>query len=180
MTFSNTFVSMKITASHPHFIEVLLEVQLTVNRHWFRKLLGSKQETRKNVGQMTCKITMLLCFWDPRDKVSRYNASNHDDVIKSKHFPPYWPFVRGIHRSLVNSPHKGQWRETLMFSFVSAWINSWVNNREAGDLRCHHTHHDVIVMWQVTGCSRVAVLGGIISFYEFKQQSHAVWSHIKP
>ena len=34
----------------------------------------------------------------------------HDDVIKLKHFPPYWPFVRVIHRSPVNSPHKGHWR----------------------------------------------------------------------
>ena len=33
---------------------------------------------------------------------------NHDDVIKWKHFPRYWLFVRGIHRSPVNSPHKGQ------------------------------------------------------------------------
>ena len=33
----------------------------------------------------------------------------HNDVIKWKHFPRYWPFVRGTHRSLVNSPHKGQW-----------------------------------------------------------------------
>ena len=24
---------------------------------------------------------------------------HHDDVIKWKHFPRYWPFVRGIHRS---------------------------------------------------------------------------------
>ena len=32
----------------------------------------------------------------------------HDDVIKWKHFPRYWPFVRGMHRSPVNSPHKGQ------------------------------------------------------------------------
>ena len=32
------------------------------------------------------------------------------DVIKWKHFPRYWPFVRGIQRSPVNSPHKGQWR----------------------------------------------------------------------
>ena len=31
---------------------------------------------------------------------------SHDDVIKWKHFPRYWPFVRGIHRSPVNSPHK--------------------------------------------------------------------------
>ena len=61
--------------------------------------------------------------------------SNHDDVIKWKHFPRYWPFVRGIHRSTVNSPHKGQWRGALMFSLICAWINGWVNNCEAGDLR---------------------------------------------
>ena len=36
------------------------------------------------------------------------NLSQHDDVIKWKHFPRYWPFVRGIHRSPVNYPHKGQ------------------------------------------------------------------------
>ena len=29
-------------------------------------------------------------------------------------FSRYWPFVRGIHRSLVISPHKGQWRGALM------------------------------------------------------------------
>ena len=39
----------------------------------------------------------------------------HDDVIKWKHFPCYWPFVLGIHRSPVNSPHKGQWRGPLCF-----------------------------------------------------------------
>ena len=34
--------------------------------------------------------------------------THHDDVIKWKQFPRYWPFVRRIHRSPVNSPHKGQ------------------------------------------------------------------------
>ena len=70
----------------------------------------------------------------------------HDDVIKWKHFPRYWPFVRGIHRSPVNSPHKGQWCGALMFSFICVWINGWVYNRDAGDLRCDHAHYDVIVM----------------------------------
>ena len=51
---------------------------------------------------------------------------HHDDVIKWKHFPRYWPFVRGIHRSPVNSPHKGQWRGASMFSLICVWINSWV------------------------------------------------------
>ena len=56
----------------------------------------------------------------------------HDDVIKGKHFPRYWPCVPGIHRSLVISPHKGQWHGAFMFSLICAWINRWVNNREAG------------------------------------------------
>ena len=72
--------------------------------------------------------------------------SSHVDVIKSKHFPRYWPFVLGIHRSPVNSPHKGQWHGALMFSLIFVWINDWVNNREAGDLRRYHTHYDVTVM----------------------------------
>ena len=70
----------------------------------------------------------------------------HDDVIKWKHFPRNWPFVREIHRSPVNFPHKGQWRGALMFSLIYAWMNDWVNNREAGDLRRQHGHYDVIVM----------------------------------
>ena len=70
----------------------------------------------------------------------------HDDVIKWKHFPRNWPFVREIHRSPVNFPHKGQWRGALMFSLIYVWINDWVNNREAGDLRRQHGHYDVIVM----------------------------------
>ena len=70
----------------------------------------------------------------------------HDDVIKWKHFPRYWPFVRGIHRSPVNSSHKGQWRGALMFSLICARISGWVNNREAGDLRRYRAHYDVIVM----------------------------------
>ena len=73
----------------------------------------------------------------------------HDDVIKWKHFPRYWPFVLEIHRSTMNSPHKGQWRGALMFSVICARINGWVNNREAGDLRRHRAHYDVIVMLQL-------------------------------
>ena len=49
--------------------------------------------------------------------------------------------VRWIHRSPVNSPHKGQWRGALMFSLICAWINGWVNNREAGYLRSHRAHY---------------------------------------
>ena len=72
--------------------------------------------------------------------------TTHDDVIKWKHFPRYWPFVLGLHRWQVNSPHKGQWRGALMFSLICARINAWVNNSKAGDLRRNHAHYDVTVM----------------------------------
>ena len=73
-------------------------------------------------------------------------SQTHDDVIKWKKNSCNWPFVRGIHRSPVNSPHKGQWRGALMFSLICVWINDWVNNREAGDLRRYRAHYDVNVM----------------------------------
>ena len=66
--------------------------------------------------------------------------------------PRNWPFVRGIHRSPVNSPHKGQWRWALVFSVICVWINGWVNIREVCDFRRYRAHYDVIVMsvnWDV-------------------------------
>ena len=80
------------------------------------------------------------------NKDSTHPWPTHDDVIKWKHFPRYWPFVREIHRSPVNSPHRGQWRRALMSSVICAWISDWVNNREAGYLRRHRAHYDVTVM----------------------------------
>ena len=70
----------------------------------------------------------------------------HDDVIKWKHFPRYWPFVRGIHWWRVDPPHKGQWRGALMFSLICVWTNGWANNRDAGDLRHHRAHYDATVI----------------------------------
>ena len=69
----------------------------------------------------------------------------HDDVMKGKHFPRYWPFVRGICRSPVNSPHNGLRRGALMFSLIYTWINGWVNNCEAGDFWRHRAHYDATV-----------------------------------
>ena len=70
----------------------------------------------------------------------------HGDAPNGNIFPRYSPFVRGIHRSPVNSPHKSQWREALMFSLICVWIDDWVNNREAGDLIRYRAHYDVTVM----------------------------------
>ena len=94
------------------------------------------------------------CKWLLGKSVSNYTSTYIMHISsdrtwwrhQTKHFPRYWPFVRGIHRSPVNSSHKGQWRGALMFSLICAWINSWVNNHEAGDLRRHRANYDVMVM----------------------------------
>ena len=86
-------------------------------------------------------------------KITKSNeACRHNDVIKWKHFLRHWPLVRGIHWSPVNSPHKGQWHGALMFSLICAWIDGWVNNREAGDVIRHRAHYDVTVMVPVPAC----------------------------
>ena len=95
------------------------------------------------------------CFWQkyfvatgPLSylKTRRRRPFMHDDVIKWKHFSRYWPFVWGIQRYPVISPHRGQWRGALMYALICVWINGWVNNPEAGDLRRYRAHYDVIVI----------------------------------
>ena len=73
-------------------------------------------------------------------------TTTHHDVIKWKHFQHYWPFVKGIHQSPVDSRHKGQWRRALVFSLMWAWTSASTNTWDAGDLRSHCTHCDVNVM----------------------------------
>ena len=114
---------------------------------------------------MPLNLKMPLCKCEKYVLPVKY-IRPHDDVIKWKHFPRYWPFVRGIHRSPVNSPHKGQWRGALMFTFIYTRINGWVNNCEAGNLRCNRAHYDVIVMNLHDVIRRMAMI----------TQSGAIWS----
>ena len=110
-------------------------------------MLGSKL----NHVSKSAPMSYSICEWmiPYLSLVARWRDSiwpTHDDVIKWKHFPRYWPFVWGIHRSPVNSPHKGQCRGALMPSPICVGINGWVNNREACDLRRHRAHYDGTVM----------------------------------
>ena len=43
-------------------------------------------------------------------------------------------------------PHTKASDAELWFFFICAWINGWVNKHEAGDLRRHRAHYDVIEM----------------------------------
>ena len=46
-------------------------------------------------------------WWKLRREIWCIIMIHHDDVITWKSFLHYLPFVRGIHRWLVDSPHKG-------------------------------------------------------------------------
>ena len=69
----------------------------------------------------------------------------HDVVIKWKR-QRHWPFLRGIHRSPVNSLHNSQWGGALMFPLICAWTNVWAKNQDAVDLSHYRAHFDAIVM----------------------------------
>ena len=88
------------------------------------------------------------------------DLADHDDVIKWKHFLCYWSFVQRIHRSPVNSPHKGQWCGPLMFSLIWVWINGWINNHEAGDLRCHCAYYDIVMFGQKS--QKFCIFGSLV------------------
>ena len=50
---------------------------------------------------------------------------------------------------IVTGEFASQRPVTVLWCFLwsAPWINSWINNREAGDLICHRSHYDVIVMF---------------------------------
>ena len=78
--------------------------------------------------------------------LSEWNVFPMFYVFKWKHFLRYWPIAGKSPVADEFPAHEGQWRGALMFSLILDWINNWVNNREAGELRRHRAHYDVIVM----------------------------------
>ena len=84
----------------PRIIPVHVRVQSQANQHDGRRWSGA------NI--LDILVSRSASVGSSVDGIHGVKSSLHDDVIKWKHFPRYWPFVRGIHRSPVNSQHKGQ------------------------------------------------------------------------
>ena len=80
--------------------------------------------------QLTCQKHKCILWW--RHQMQTFSA--------------LLAICVGIHWSLVNFPHKGQWHRALMLSLICNWTNDWVNKRDAGDLRRLCVHYDVIIM----------------------------------
>ena len=89
------------------------------------------------------RLKLSSAKWEPF--CSGLNASYHwQDVHNGPdNSSPWWRHQMGnIFR--VTGPLCGEFNGALMFFLI--WINAWVNNHEAGDLRRHPAHYDVIVM----------------------------------
>ena len=71
-------------------------------------------------------------------------------MLSQTDYTSWWRHQIEIFSALLaffNSPHKGQWRGALKFSLIWAWINAWVNNHKAGDLRRHCAYYDITVIY---------------------------------
>ena len=99
--------------------------------------------------------------WRPNERDGVSNHQPHDCLLrrlfkrrskKTLKPPCHWPLCE-----FNISPEKRcLWEndisltcdaELSCFPWSASWINGWVNNREAGDLRRHRAHYDVIVMF---------------------------------
>ena len=110
----------------------------------YKYSLGSLRCTRFCRALLCCGyvIGSLWSVYQITHIVQVWFGGTHDDVIKWKHFPCYWPFVQGIYRSPVNSPQKAS--DTGLWCFL--W--SAISSGEAGDFRRQHAHYEVTVMWR--------------------------------
>ena len=84
-------------------------------------LFSNGYQTDKEDNELNCVLLQystryMHTFWALLWSTLLLSSCFHDDVIKWKHFPRYWPFVRGIQRSPVDFLHKGRWRWDSNFS----------------------------------------------------------------
>ena len=138
---------------------------------WLSKPLASRLFVKKLVQANTMEhqnsASLVLCGWREGDPPAirlplKWSVTCWRHQMET--FSAILSLCAGNSPVPVNSPHKGQWRGALMFSLICAWINDLVNNREAGDLRRHRGHYDVIVMNEenvpMTWCHHVHAIHG--------------------
>ena len=85
-----------------------------------------KQSRRWWFEMLSCSLWRHCNVWDLSERLS------------------YWELIENISRKFT---YNGQWCRASMFSLIYTWTNGWLNNQDAGDLRCYHAHYDVTVMY---------------------------------
>ena len=107
-----------------------------VDRFCFGRLwLWSRVQSRDNPHQIFSKRqTGITVLW-----------MLHDDVIKWKQFFALLVLCEGNPPVTEGFPHRGQWREALIYFCLRINIRLKANSRDDGASRHHRAHYDVIV-----------------------------------
>ena len=102
----------------------------------------------------------------------------HNDVIKWRHFPRHWPFVKGIHQSPVNFPHKDH-SVTRRFDI---FFDRRLNKRLSKQSRRHRAHYDVIVMECCTGhiASHTDMTSMTSAYFHVALRAAWTWNVVPP
>ena len=79
--------------------------------------------------------------------------------------------MRGIHRSPVDYPHKGQWHGALSCILTCAWTNGSANNRDAGDLRRSLWRHCDGIMYEKSN----PISNNARSMWHTEHKSSSIW-----
>ena len=91
----------------------------------------------------------ILCIWQETHetvwntrKMSAHDRANpsHDGALKWKHFPRYWPFVRGIHQWPLDSLHNGSMIRGFDVSFDVSLRKLLNKQLKTGEIRCLGGH----------------------------------------
>ena len=108
--------------------EIEIKIWKCSFRNMHLKLLSAKKNLFR-IGFLRQQTVMHIWYWCAGTALKKKNVAviklwcpkgpdqiswRHEDVIKWKRFPCYWPFVSGVHRWPVDSLTKGQWRGALM------------------------------------------------------------------
>ena len=109
-----------------------------------------------------CTIFKSSNYKSLEDQVPRDLLYVHDDVIKT--FSALLALCAGNSPGTDEFPAQRPVTRSFDVSLICAWMNDWVNKREAGDLKRHRAHCHVIVMkclaanWQEWQSTRIAIL----------------------
>ena len=126
------------------------ELRSSVTAEWWVNLYRKSNKYAQNIVEFCFVVIKSPVRGRFKWFVSPYFSGlihKHDDVINGNiALRRYWRLVKGIHRSPVDFPHRGQWGEALVFSVICYWTNSWANNLGADDLRRRCAHYYVTVV----------------------------------
>ena len=95
-------------------------------------------------GSLWTEICLNNVFYASQGNVDKDNVSRWRHQMET--FSALLANCAGNSPVTGESPAQRPVTRALMFSLICVWINGWVNNREAGDLRRYRANYDVTAM----------------------------------